>query len=138
MRSFYFAHPAAMGPGLHGLPLKHIGSAGLLVLLLSVTAFSQGTKPVVSCESLARLELREATVTTATTMAAGEVKAPTQSSGGPGGPGTPGAQGGPGGPGGRGGPGGGGPPAPFDSSDLPQPACCRTAVAMKPSGDSDI
>jgi feruloyl esterase len=109
-------------------------------------ALAQGAKPIVSCESLANLELREATVTMAKTVAAGEFQAPARSVGGPGGPGAPAGPGGPGapaGPGGPGRPGAGGPPpggmpTPFGSSDAIQPGFCRVAVTMKPSGDSDI
>ena len=103
MESSLSTHRAARSPRLSGLPLNHVGLAGVLVLLLDVSAFGQVAKPVVSCESLANLELREATVTMATTVAAGEFQMPTQSS-------PPGsclaALPGSGGPGGQGGPGG--------------------------------
>ena len=39
-------------------------------------AFGQGTAPVVSCESLAKLTLQETTVTLAQEYAAGEYQAP--------------------------------------------------------------
>lgn len=113
--------------------------AVLVVLVVNAACSDQAVRPAVSCESLAKLELREATVTLAETVARGAFKAPAQSSdgrsGGPAGRGNAGA------PGATGGPGQGGPPSPFQSSgstDIVQPAFCRVAVTLKPSGDSDI
>jgi feruloyl esterase len=100
-------------------------------VLSAVPAPSRAGEPVVSCESLAKLELREATPTMATTVGAGESELPAQSLGGPGGAGGAGRSGSEGPPAGR-------MPSPFGSSDAMQPGFCRVAVTMKPSGDSDI
>jgi feruloyl esterase len=72
--------------------LKGLGLAGLMVLLLSMTSFGQVSKPVVSCESLAKLALPDTTITMAKEYAAGEYKAPAPRFGAP--PGAPGARGG--------------------------------------------
>ncbi len=101
-------------------------AAGALVLFLASGACSdRALTPVVSCESLATMELREATVTMAETVARDAFTPPVQGTAG----------------GADGGPGRGGPPSPFQSSgstDLVQPAFCRVAVTLTPSGDSDI
>jgi feruloyl esterase len=82
-------------------------------LLAGLPVLAHGAEAVVPCESLANLELREAKVTMAKTVSAGQFKGP-------------------------GGPPSGGMPTPFGSSDAVQPDFCRVAVTMKPSGDSDI
>ena len=100
-------------------------------VLSSFPAPSRADGPVASCESLAKLELREATVTMALMVGAGNFEVPAQSFGGPGEAGGAGRPGGGGSPAGR-------MPSPFGSSDAIQPGFCRVAVTMKPSGDSDI
>jgi hypothetical protein len=72
--------------------LKSLGWVGLLALLLNMTAFGQVSKPVVSCESLAKLVLPDTTITLVKEYAAGEYKAPAPRFGAP--PSAPGARGG--------------------------------------------
>jgi feruloyl esterase len=114
-------------------------TAGLFALLLCTTALCQGPTPSVSCESLAKLDFPEVTITLAESVAAGQFKDPRQAVAEPSGPGGPSVQNGtPGG-----GPPAGGPPGgargPFGETDPRQlPAFCRIAATLKPSGDSDI
>ena len=44
---------------------RYFAAAGLSALLLSMTAFNQGTAPARSCESLAKLSLPDTTITMA-------------------------------------------------------------------------
>jgi len=76
MKLFCFARSAATPCNPIKPALKCFPAAGLWVLLLSVTAFSQTGAPVISCESLARLALPDTTITMAQTVAAGEFKVP--------------------------------------------------------------
>jgi feruloyl esterase len=92
--------------------LKVMAVIGLLVLPLSLTAFSQSRVPAVSCESLAKLALPDTTITAAQAYAAGEYKMPST---------RPGGQGGPGG-----------------QTTGPIPAFCRITAEIKPASDSDI
>jgi feruloyl esterase len=117
--------------------------AGLGALLLSTTAFCQGTAPAVSCESLAKLELPEVMITQVQSVAAGQFKDPRPAeSNGPGGPEGPGGSGAQNGPPSGGPPKGGAPQGargPFGATDISQlPAFCRVSATLKPSGDSDI
>jgi feruloyl esterase len=90
------------------MKMKHLAASGLWVLLLSGTAFGEGTAPAVSCESLAKLALPDTTITLAQPVAAGEFKLPEGAQRPPGGvlPSTP--------------------------------AFCRVAATLKPSSDSSI
>ena len=96
--------------------MKSLAASGLWVLVLSGTAFGEGTAPAVSCESLAKLALPDTTITMAQTVAAGEFKMP---AGAPSRP--PGAS--PWSPG-------------VDTQSLP--AFCRVAATLKPTSDSAI
>lgn len=71
---------------------KCLAAAGLCALLFSTTAFSQGAAPAVSCESLAKLDLPEVTITLVQQVAAGQFKDPRSAAGEPGGPGGPAGQ----------------------------------------------
>ena len=51
-------------------------TAGLWVLVLSMPGFCQGTAPIVSCESMAKLALPDTTITMAEAVAAGEFRMP--------------------------------------------------------------
>jgi feruloyl esterase len=83
----------------------------LWALLMGASASGQAGAPAVSCESLAKLVLPDATITMAQPMAAGEFKIPAGSQG----PGQrPGA------------------------AQPDPPAFCRVAATLKPSTDSDI
>jgi feruloyl esterase len=128
LKLFYFAQRGAKPAR------KHLAAAILWMLLYSSTAFSQGTTPVVSCESLTKLVLPGTIITMAQPVAAGEFKIPVRSSGEPGEPGQENGHRGPGAPvwqqGAR--------RSPFGSSDAIQPAFCRVAATLKPSSDSDI
>ena len=121
----------------------YLAAACAAFVLLVVPAFSQQGKPVVSCDSLAKLALPNTTITMAETVAAGTFKFPARNAGaapqaapapqgGPGAPGgpAPGALPGPGAPGGPSGPG-----TP-DTSKWPE--FCRIAATLTPSSDSDI
>ncbi len=95
--------------------LKRLSIAGLGVLLLGTTAFSREAAPVVSCESLAKLALPNATITMAQSVAAGGFRMP-----------------------------GGESPSVGTSVWNPKadtntlPAFCRVKATMKPTSDSDI
>jgi hypothetical protein len=60
---------------------RYFAAAGLSALLLSMTAFSQGTAPARSCESLAKLALPDTTITMAQSVAVGEFKMPARGGG---------------------------------------------------------
>ena len=103
--------------------------SGFLVI---VPAFSQAATPAVSCQSLAKLALPEATITLAQAVDPIGFKMPVSQ------PGPGGGPGGPGGPGGQGGPPRGmtTPSKPSDTTNhIP---FCRIAATLRPSGDSDI
>lgn len=104
---------------------KYFAAAGLGVLLLSTNAFSQGTSPCVSCESLAKLALPNTTITIAQLVEAGKFETPEEkrSSVAPPAAAMP--------------PGMAAFQAPkVDTKSLP--AFCRVIAKMKPSSDSDI
>lgn len=110
--------------------LRSLIATGLFALVLCTTAFCEGSTPSVSCESLAKLELPEVTITLVQTVASGQFKDPRLAAPEPIGP--P-----------RGGPPAGGPPrgarGPFGETEISQlPAFCRIATTLKPSGDSNI
>lgn len=129
MEQFCFKYKVATlcNPSKHSL--KYL-LAGILALLLIAPAFSESGMPAVSCESLAKLDLPDATITMAQPVAAGEFKMADQS--GPGGAVAQVAQVAPG---------GGPPPGLTPAISLDQgsnPAFCRVAATLKPSSDSDI
>jgi feruloyl esterase len=142
MKLSHFSNRTTTSLGMPRPAVRCFAAAGLLTLLVCMTAFSQAAKPAVSCESLAKMALREATITMAETVAAGTFKMPAQNPGGSGGPGRAGEPGRGGESGRAGGPGGqrgGGMMGPFGASDPSQhPTFCRVAATLKPSGDSDI
>ena len=151
IRSFSLRTGARIGSGL---------AAGLLFMLTALPANSQGAKPAVSCDSLAKLTLQDTAITAVKQYAAGELKAPahngpppTNPQTGQAGPagqqsrpaGTPGTPGGPGGPGGQasgpGGPGGGNPISAVANvygftGEIP--AFCRVSATLTPTPDSNI
>ena len=106
-------------------------AAGLLVLLLSMTAYSQAGTPAVSCESLAKLVLPDTTITMTQPVAAGEFKLPEERRPAP--TGGEAAKG-------RGAatrlPTGITRPDATDTKSLP--AFCRVAALLKPTSDSTI
>ena len=107
-------------PGLLG----RFASVAILVCISTLPALGHA-QSAVSCESLAKLAIPNATVTMAQSYAAGEYKIPSR---GPGGPGAP-----------AGSPAGAVPPAAVAASQEPPiPAMCRVALTLKPSSDSDI
>lgn len=102
--------------------MKSLFAVCLWALLPCTAAFSQTAKPAVSCESLAKLAMAEVTITMAQPVAAGKFRGPpvadTQLA-----PLTPNSAA----------------AHPFPSPDYsPNPAFCRVAATLKPSGDSDI
>ena len=91
--------------------LKCFAAGGLCALLIGAPASGQAGAPAVSCESLAKLVLPDATITMAQPVAAGEFQIPAGSRG----------------------------PGPTPGAAPPQaPAFCRVAATLKPSSDSDI
>lgn len=125
MKLACFNHCAAMPPSSLRFPMRPLVLAGLLILLPSLTAFSLGGKPIVSCESLATLALPDTTITMAQPVAAGEFKL-AQRGGEPAGPAEAAA------------PAGGQPAGPRPASPGSNPSFCRIAATLKPSIDSDI
>lgn len=92
-------------------PRCRLVAGGLLTLLAGAAASGQAGPPAVSCESLAKLALPDATITLAQAMGAGEFVIP------------PGARG----------------PGPAPGAErLRTPAFCRVAATLTPSRDSDI
>jgi feruloyl esterase len=119
--SSYLPHTVAKPSESSRYSFKQFAAACMFVLL-TVCASSQTLKPSVSCESLARLDLPEVTITMAVPVAAGQFHggpvADSQLA-----PLTP----------------AGAAAHPFPSPDnSPNPAFCRVAATLKPSGDSDI
>ena len=109
------------------------GSAAMwMASTLMAPVYAQGAAPVVSCESLARFELAETTISVAEVVAPQGFKIPVPAQVGTGSPTGPGV---PGGPGAR----GGAPREPYQSaSPTNQQPFCRVAGKLEPSGDSDI
>jgi feruloyl esterase len=102
-----------------------------LVLLPGRIAFSQSAVPSVPCESLAKLALSSAAITSAQPVAGGELKLQPQNAGGP----LPGGLGAPGGAAGQ-------QTAPAvqrprtDFSKLP--AICRVQATVRPSSQNEV
>ena len=104
---------------------RYLAAAGLSALLLSMTAYSQGEAPAVSCENLARLKLPDTSITMAQPVGEGEFKLPPRG-GGPGGQADPAV------------PAGGQPIGMAPAGQVSHPAFCRVAATLKPGIDSNI
>jgi feruloyl esterase len=131
-----------------GISIGFVLAAGLLASVTAPLAAGQEAKPVVTCDSLAKLSLQDTAITAVKEYAAGELKAPAHN-----GPPTTNPQpgqagsGGPGGPGGSSGP--GGPSGPGGGNPISQvanvygftgtiPAFCRVSATLTPTADSSI
>ena len=99
----------------------------LAIALAAAWPVSSQGQTTVSCDSLAKLTLPNATITSARTYDAGEFTIP-RAGGGPGGP-----PGGPGAPAGQ-----GAPPNAAAQPTPPIPAMCRVTLTLTPTSDSDI